>query len=196
MKTIAILLFHDVEVLDACGPFEVFATAKDIEGAALYHVITVAESTALVRAVGGLLLKPHYDFEHCPPIDVLLVPGGVGRKREIDNAHLIAWIRDRAMKAELVVSVCTGAFLLAQASLLDGLAATTHHSTLDEMTDRFPKVTVRRNVRYVDSGRVVTAAGIAAGIDASLYILARLAGAAIATSTAERMEYPLPAGIQ
>ena len=195
MKTIAILLFNDVEVLDACGPFEVFATAKDVDGSALFHVVTVAESTGLIRSVGGLLLKPHHDLEHCPHIDVLLIPGGVGRKYEVGNTRVIDWIRARAARAELVVSVCTGAFLIAQAGLLDGLAATTHHSTFDEFVAQFPGTSVQRNVRYVDAGRVISAAGIAAGIDASLYALARLAGAQVAVATAERMEYPLPPSI-
>lgn len=189
MKRVVILLFSDVEVLDCCGPFEVFATSKDAAGVPCFEVLTVAERLEAVRAVGGLLLQPHHALEDCPDADVLVVPGGAGRKREMHNRAVIDWIRQRAPRAELVLSVCTGAFLLGQAGLLDGLAATTHFSAHEELEEMFPSVHVERSERFVDNGKIVTSAGIAAGIDASLHVVRRLCGEEISRATARRMEY-------
>ena len=189
MKRVALLLFDDVEVLDACGPFEVFATSKSADGHELFEVMTVAEHGRPVCAVGGLLLQPQFTLDECPQADVLIVPGGVGRKREFHNERVIRWIQERALAAELVLSVCTGAFLLAKAGLLEGLDVTTHHSAHEELATGFPTVRVLTAARYVDQGKVVTAAGIAAGIDASLHVVGRLCGNEVAERTAQRMEY-------
>lgn len=189
MRTVALLLFDDVEVLDACGPFEVFATSRLASGEPAFRVLTVASSRAPVTAVGGLRLMPDHDLEDCPHADVLVIPGGVGRKRESGNERLIDWIRTRAAQAEIVFSVCTGAFLLGRAGLLTGLNVTTHASALDELATAHPEATVRRDVRYVDNGHIITAAGIAAGIDGSLHVVERLVGNAVANATAHRMEY-------
>ncbi|RJX35191.1 MAG: DJ-1/PfpI family protein [Desulfarculus sp.] len=196
LRKVAILIFDDVEVLDFCGPFEVFAVSGAYDAKRLCEVYTVAQKTP-VLARNGLSINPTYDLAHCPPPEVLVVPGGLGTRQEMHNQELIAWIKVVAAGCQVVLSVCTGALLLAQAGLLRGLAATTHHRALDLLAQVAPDTELRPAQRLVDNGRVVTAAVISAGIDASLHVLARLLGPETAQQTATYMEYdwsPQPAG--
>lgn len=189
LRNVAILIFPEVEVLDFCGPFEVFSVASRFAGPAAFHVFTVAEKGPVI-ARNGLSVNPHYSLGDCPAPDVLLVPGGQGTRAEMHNGPLIEWIKTKSQGAELILSVCTGALLLAKAGLLDGLEATTHHCTIDLLRQLAPNTTVHADRRFVDNGRVVCSAGIAAGIDMSLHVVARLAGAEVAVKTAQQMEYP------
>lgn len=189
-RTLAILLFDDVEVLDFCGPFEVFSVANRFTEPPAFHVLTVAENVGPVVTRGGLSVNPHHRLPDCPHPDILLVPGGQGTRKEMHNPALIGWIRQASEGAELVLSVCTGALLLAKAGLLDGLEATTHHGTVELLRQTAPNTTIHADRRFVDNGRVVCSAGIAAGIDMSLYVLSRLLGREVAERTARQMEYP------
>ncbi len=189
-RNLAILIFEDVEVLDFCGPFEVFSVANHFTDPPAFNVFTLAEKPGPVLTRGGLSVNPHYRLADCPQPDVLLVPGGQGTRKEMHNAVLIDWIKARSQEAELVLSVCTGALLLAKAGLFDGLAATTHHGAMELLRQVAPKTTVHADRRFVDNGRVVCSAGIAAGIDMSLHVVARLLGSDVAEQTARRMEYP------
>jgi transcriptional regulator GlxA family with amidase domain len=195
MLSVAILIFDDVEVLDFCGPFEVFSVAAgrapDTEEKP-FEVFTVAKARQPISTRGGMSVNPHKTIDEVGAIDLLLIPGGQGTRPLIHDAQLIAWIKDRAAKAELVLSVCTGALLLAKAGMLDGLGSTTHHGALGLLRELAPKSTVREDVRYVDNGRVITSGGIAAGIDMSLHVVERLLGADYAKATAKYMEYPWP----
>ena len=188
---VGILLFDDVEVLDFAGPFEVFSTASRVverTGAPpAFEVVTVAAGSP-VRARHGLIVSPGYRMGEEPPIDVLVVPGGVVTGALAD-ARTIEWISSRAAIAGLTTSVCTGAFLLAETGLLDGRPATTHWEDLDDLAAAYPRVLVRREVAWVDDGDVVTSAGISAGIDMSLHVVARLLGEEWASATALQMEY-------
>ncbi|MCP4173552.1 MAG: DJ-1/PfpI family protein [Fuerstiella sp.] len=186
---VAILLFDDVEVLDFCGPFEVFSVAGNLAAPPAPGVFTVAENSS-VRARNGLTVIPDHTLDSCPGAEVLIVPGGIGSRREIDNKPLIDWVRTTAQTAELVLSVCTGALLLGKAGLLDGLNATTHHSAFDVLRETVPTATVHEQRRFVDNGRIITSAGIAAGIDMSLHVVARRLGVDVAAATARHMEYP------
>lgn len=188
--TLAILLFDDVEVLDFCGPFEVFSVANRFTDLPVFNVLTVAEKTGPVLTRGGLSVNPHQRLMDCPRPDLLLVPGGQGARKEMHNPALINWIKQASEKAELVLSVCTGALLLAKAGLLNGLEATTHHGAIDLLRQTVSNTTVHDGRRFVDNGRVVCSAGIAAGIDMSLYIVGKLLGQEIAEKTAWQMEYP------
>jgi transcriptional regulator GlxA family with amidase domain len=201
VRTVGILVFDEVEVLDFCGPFEVFSVARP-EGEhgdehRLFNVLTVAEERRTVSCRGGLLVEPHHDLADHPALDVLVVPGGAGVRRVFEHERLLDWIAARAGEAEVATSVCTGALLLAKRGLLDGLRATTHWGSIGWMRERFPAVAVVDDARYVDAGRVVTAAGVSAGIDMSLHVVARLHGEATADWTARRMEYDrhVPAAI-
>ena len=189
-RNLAILIFEDVEVLDFCGPFEVFSVANRFTEPAAFKVVTVAENAGPVLARGGLSVNPHHRLGDCPRPDLLLVPGGQGTRQEMHNAVLIEWIKARSQEAELVLSVCTGALLLAKAGLLDGLEATTHHGANDLLREVAPKTTVHADRRFVDNGRVICSAGVAAGIDMSLHVLGRLLGIEVAEKAARQMEYP------
>ncbi len=194
-RRIAIYLFPGVEVLDFAGPYEVFTTAnrvhaRDAPGQAPpFDVVTLAGSDAPVQARAGLRVLADHTPETCPEIDVLLLPGGVVDE-ELRNDRFIEWVARVALSAELLASVCTGAFILAKAGVLDGLAATTHWEDATDFANAFPRVRVVRDARWVDEGRVITSAGIAAGIDMSLHVVARLAGAALAAATARQMDVP------
>jgi transcriptional regulator GlxA family with amidase domain len=188
-RNVAILIFDDVEVLDFCGPFEVFSVTGRHDRPTPFNVHTVAEKRVPITARNGLSVNPSYTIADCPPPDILLVPGGPGTRREVNNRVLIDWIKEQAPKVELLLSVCTGALLLAKAGLLDGLAATTHHRALSELRDIAPNTTLRPDERFVDNGRIVLSAGISAGIDMSLYVVSRLLGKDAATETAHHMEY-------
>ncbi|HEY7350104.1 MAG TPA: DJ-1/PfpI family protein [Ktedonobacterales bacterium] len=198
---IGILIFDDVEVLDFCGPFEVFSVAAKLAQAANKEppltVFTLAERAdgQPIRCVGGLLVQPHYSLDNHPPIDLLVVPGGWGTRREAENLRLIDWIRSQATRAQLTTSVCTGAFLLGRARLLEGHRVTTHWGSIERLRASLPGATVLENIRYIDEGNIVTSAGISAGIDMALHLVARLHGDDLARQTARQMEY-IPAAAE
>jgi len=196
-KRVGIVLFDDVEVLDFCGPFEVFAVTrlneeKRREEPSPFEVLLVAERAAPITTTGGMRVVPHYGFENCPHLDIVVSPGGWGTRRELNNPIMLDWLRARAAEAETVAAVCTGSMLLGFAGLLNGLHATTHWRALDWMRECFPSVTVEYDKHFVEDGRVVTSAGISAGIDMSLKVVARYFGSEIAKATARYMEYPYP----
>jgi transcriptional regulator GlxA family with amidase domain len=189
-RKLAVLLFDDVEVLDFCGPFEVFSVASRNTEPVAFDVLTVATKPGPILARNGLSVNPDYTLADCPKPDILLVPGGLGTRKEMNNALLIDWIKKTADAAELVLSVCTGALLLGKAGLLDGLEVTTHHLGFELLREVAPVATVHENRRFVDNGKIITSAGIAAGIDMSLHVVQRLLGQEVAAATARQMEYP------
>ncbi len=192
-RTVGILIFDDVEVLDFCGPFEVFSVARptgeNSDESRLFNVVVIAETAETVSCRGGLLVRPHHTIADHPPLDILVVPGGKGTRREIDNPVVLAWIAAQAATIELTTSVCTGSFLLAKIGLLDGKAATTHWGSIGWLRENFPAVDVRDDARFVDAGDIVTSAGVSAGIDMSLHVVGRLHGDETAAWTARHMEY-------
>ena len=191
---VAIALFDGVEVLDAAGPFEVFAVASELRGHAPFEVLAVgAEAGRVVRAVNGLRFVAERGWADLPRPAVLVVPGGEGVRAAIEDPALMAWVRDAAASAQVVLSVCTGSLLLGALGLLDGLEATTHHLCIDELRERAPGCRVRPDLRVVDAGRIVTCGGISAGIDGSFHALGRLLGPDAVAETAAYMEYRLPA---
>jgi putative intracellular protease/amidase/YHS domain-containing protein len=182
-RKVAILLYEGVELLDFAGPGEVFAA-----GGGEFEVYTVAASVEPVTSQGFVRVTPEHGFASAPPPDVLVVPGGNARA-VLDDEASMAWIRAAAADAELVLSVCNGALILARAGLLDGGRATTHHGSLDALASMAPETEVLRDRRWVDNGKVITSAGVSAGIDAALHAVARLIGPATATGIARYMEY-------
>jgi transcriptional regulator GlxA family with amidase domain len=196
-KRVGILVFPNVEVLDFCGPYEVFSVTRlheerRREESSPFEVLLLAESADPVVATGGLRVIPDAPLETCPPLDVLVVPGGWGTRKEISNQRLLTWIAERAKEVETLTSVCTGAMLLGQAGLLDGRRATTHWRSLDWMRQSFPAVTVEDKLHVVEDGQLLTSAGISAGIDMALLVVARSFGEAVGRATARHMEYPFP----
>lgn len=199
MTRIGIFIFSDVEVLDFCGPFEVFSVTRVKEpreraDPCPFEVKLVAETLSPVTTTGGMRVTPDWDFATCPPLDVLVVPGGWGTREQVNNPAAVAWVKRQAATATWVTSVCTGSFLLAAAGVLAGKPATTHRGSLDRMAAAFPDVSVDRERQVVENGNVLTSAGIAAGIDLALLIVAKLLGEAVARATARHMEYPYPDG--
>lgn len=192
---VGILVFDEMELLDMAGPYEVFTTASRVLACSqpagtdpLFTVTTIARSGAPVRARAGLQVLPDATLDDHAPLDLALVPGGVV-DAELQQPDVIAWIAAQRRSAGLLASVCTGALLLAQAGVLDGLEATTHWEDLAALRTLRPAVTVREGVRWVDAGPVVTSAGISAGIDMSLYLVQRLHGRELALRTARQMDF-------
>jgi transcriptional regulator GlxA family with amidase domain len=190
---VGILIFDDVEVLDFCGPFEVFSVANALgevdDAFYLYSVHVIAETLDVVSCRNRLLVQPHATIDDHPPLDIVVVPGGRGTRRQRTNDRVLSWLRDQAATADTMTSVCTGAFLLAAIGLLDGKAATTHWGSIDRMREHHPDVEIREIVRFADQGPIVTSAGVSAGIDMALHIVDRMHGRAVALQTARHMEY-------
>lgn len=183
---IAVLLFNDVEELDFAGPFEVFAYMNKV--GEQVNVYTVSEDGQEVRCANGLYVRPHYSFKTAPAADILLVPGGQGRKREMSNSAVLAYIRQAAAHARYIASVCTGAFILAAAGLFpEGAGATTHHLALEELKETFPFLFVTGE-RIMRHGNIYTAGGVSAGIDLALVLADRLKPG-LGQKIAERIEY-------
>ncbi len=183
-RTVAVLLFEGVELLDFAGPAEVFIVAD--EGRA-FRVVTVADRAGPVRTMGGVSISPDFTCADAPRADVAVVPGGDTRNA---GAGGIDWIRRSAAEAEIVLSVCMGAFLLAEAGLLDGIEATTHRWGIERLRKAAPSCRVTAGKRFVDCGRIITTAGVTAGIDGALRVVERLLGPEAARWTAsEWMEY-------
>lgn len=190
-KSVAILIFEDVELLDFAGPYEVFTSVRTPpdRGEDLMNVFTIAESDELVKCRAGLVVKPDYALENAPHFDILLIPGGRGTRTAIKRQPLIDWVAEQNEKVEFMTSVCTGSFLLAQAGLLTEAATTTHWASVEWMRDRYPNVEVHDNARWVDNGRIISSAGVSAGIDMALHLVERIYGEDVANQTARGMEY-------
>lgn len=194
MLRIGIYIFGQVEVLDFAGPFEVFTTAtrvflKHEKGTnAPFEVVTIARTKAAIRARAGLVIAPDFTIENHPKLDALLIPGGVVDE-ELKSQALCEWIQTVVPTTKLSASICTGAFLLARAGLLEGKKATTHWEDIDDLKAMFPNTNVVENVRWVDEGHIVTSAGISAGIDMSLHLVRRLVDNDLAEKTARQLEF-------
>jgi transcriptional regulator GlxA family with amidase domain len=190
-RTVAVLLFDGVELMDFAGPAEVFIVA---DRGRSFRVVTVAESTKPLKTMGGITITPDYSFATAPRADIVVAPGG---NTQAVGAPGREWLRKASGQAEITMSVCYGAFLLAEIGLLDGVQATTHHWAIDDLTAAAPACKVVTGQRFVDSGKVITTAGVTAGIDGALHIVERLVGRDAARWTADEwMEHrrtPAPA---
>lgn len=187
---IGIYIFDNVEVLDFCGPYEVFTCASRVHGSEnpLFNVFTVAESLNPVLARAGLNVKPDYALYDHPKLDCLVIAGGVVSD-ELLKENVIQWIDEQAKEVKITASVCTGAFLLAKTGLLDGKSATTHWEDISDLRAMFPSISVAERLRWVDEGNIVSSAGISAGIDMSLHLVERLHGRRLAERTARQLEF-------
>ena len=185
--TVAIVLFADVEELDFAGPWEVFAYLRH-RRPELCDVFTVSERGGEIRCAKGLRVLADHSFTTAPPADVYVVPGGDGRKRESKNPVMLDFVRAAASRAELMTSVCTGAFILHHAGLIKGKPVTTYWASRDELRAA-GHADVRDDDRFVDAGNIVTASGVSAGIDMALYLVGRLWSPSIARWVQKRIEY-------
>jgi transcriptional regulator GlxA family with amidase domain len=179
--TIAFYLQDNAVVLDYAGPMEVFTTAG-------FNVFTVSKTYNVIHSNTVLFVTPDYTIKDAPKSDILVVFGGPTQPTT-DDPEVMAWIKAQTGQDQYIMSVCTGAFILARAGVLDGLTATTFHTAIDDLAKEFPKTKVLANVRFVDNGKVLTTAGISAGIDGALHLVEKLRGRAYAEDVAKTIEY-------
>jgi len=184
---IGIYIYDQAEVLDFSGPFEVFSTAQRLLNND-WNVFLIAETTAVVRARGGFNVLPHYSIEQHPDIDLLVVAGGV-HSEVMNNQCVLDWLKKVDETANRIVSVCTGAFLLANAGLLKDLTVTTHWEDIPDLRESFPQLVVVEDRRWVTDGKYTTSGGISAGIDMSLYLVSQVESLDFAYKVAHQMEY-------
>lgn len=194
---VGILIYDNVEVLDFTGPYEVFSVCRtmdnpDYSDPSAFEIILVSEYHRKVRTMGGMRVIPDHDFDDFPGADILIIPGGLGERAEHSNSIIHHFLKAQSKKVKTMASVCTGAFFLGKAGLLTDRRATTHILSLNRMRETFPDVEVIEDKRYVEDGNIITSAGISAGIDMSLYIVAKYLGEEVARFTAKEMEYPYP----
>ncbi len=191
---IGIYVYNEAEVLDFAGPYEVFTTAARVKprlepnSPKLFDVFLVAEKSGTISARANFMVQPHYPISDHPAIDVLIVPGGV-HIHELEKSNVIDWIAKLDAQTRITASVCTGAFLLAKAGILQDKSCTTHWEDIPDLRAMFPALDVREDIAWVDNGRVVTSAGISAGIEMALHLVTKLAGKDLAVKTARQMQY-------
>ena len=184
---IGIYIYDNAEVLDFSGPFEVLSTASRL-GNKNWNIFLVSEKLGIVQARGGFPINSHFCFDSHPDIDVLIVVGGI-HTEEVKKSNVISWVSDVADKSKKVASVCTGAFILAEAELLNGLTVTTHWEDIADLKANYPKLNVVSEQRWVSQGKYMTSGGISSGIDMSLHLVSELATTILAENTAKQMEY-------
>jgi transcriptional regulator GlxA family with amidase domain len=197
MTTIGILVFDGAEELDFVGPWEVFTMATaDLADS---RVVTIAERPGPIRCAKGLRILPDCEFAGAPALDVVLVPGGQGTRREVDNPALLDWLAKAGSRCQWVTSVCTGSLLLHASGLAAGRRITTHWAFVEALRGRAPDASVLERVRYVRDGNVVTAAGVSAGIDMALWLVGQIWDVERARQTQRFMQYdpapPYPADV-
>lgn len=196
-KTVGILIYPDAEVLDFCGPFEVFATTRlneetRRESNSPIHQLLVSGTKDTISVNGGMRMLPDVDFATCPRLDVLLVPGGHGIRALMHQPEYLDWLKKMAPQVDRLASVGAGSLLLGEAGLLIGKTATTHFHSVDFFRERFPRTSLLSELPMVVDGNITTASSIRAGIDMALYLVARTYGETIARAAARQMEYPYP----
>jgi transcriptional regulator GlxA family with amidase domain len=185
-RVVGALIFEGFELLDLFGPLEALGVLAADGG---WRLLTVAERPGAVASAQGVQAVAAHGFKDCPPLDIVLVPGGIGTRRQVANETLLSWLRDQCGEAEVVASVCTGSAILARAGLLDGLRATSNKISFRWVTEQGRRVSWVYEARWVEDGRFFTSSGVSAGIDMTLAVIAKLAGAEAAEKCALHMEY-------
>jgi putative intracellular protease/amidase len=186
-RNLAILIFDGVQIIDYTGPFETFGHVYN-DDAPAFNIYTVSEKTGAITTSMGMSVNPKYNLANAPEPNLLVIPGGDVRG-QLDNPAVIKFIQDKAKNAEIVMSVCNGAYILAKAGLLDGLEATTTANLIPGLRLVAPKTKVVEDKRFVDNGRIITTAGLSSGIDGALHVIDRLFGKGTAQMAALGMEY-------
>jgi transcriptional regulator GlxA family with amidase domain len=181
---VAFVISEGAVVIDFCGPWEVFENVEVPGRNEAFHLYTVAETTDPIHASGGMKITPDYSFQTAPAPKVIVIPAQEG-----SNEAMLDWIRNSTKNADLTMSVCTGAYVLARTGLLSGKAATTHHSSYRRFSMKFPDIKFKRGARFVEDGNLATSGGLSSGIDLSLRVVERYFGREVANKTADEMEY-------
>lgn len=180
--SVGLLLYEGVELLNFAGPGEVFASTKG------FKVFTMGLNTEPIKSQGFITLLPEFSMKDFPPADILVIPGG-NIEDLLENQQLLCWLRACSIKSQHILSICTGAGLLAKAGLLNWRKATTFHDYKEKLQELAPTATILSDARFADNGQVITTAGISAGIDGALHLIARIKGREVALQTAKYMEY-------
>lgn len=189
-KTVGILLFDEVEVLDFAGPFEVFSSTAEVSDEIPFDVITISMDGNPVSAVNNLVVVPHYSFDNHPPIDILILPGGAGTRKLLSNVRFLKYFSQIHSGATLTLSVCSGARILGKLGLLDHKRYCTHHDVYDDLVRIAPLAIPQPDKRFVRTdAKLFTSGGISAGIDLSLHVVGQLLTPEIANATRKYMEY-------
>lgn len=189
LQRIGILLFADVEELDAIGPWEVLSYWCRNYPDDGWTVTTLSTTGGLVDCAKGLTVRAHHSFADCPPLDVLIHPGGQGTRPQLEDQVHLDWVRHQRHQVPVMASVCTGSLVYAAAGLLSGRPATTHWASVERLASLDPTIEVRASDRFVDDGDVVTSAGVSAGIDMALHLVDRLAGTERARQVRKGIQY-------
>jgi transcriptional regulator GlxA family with amidase domain len=189
VRRIGILLFPEVEELDAIGPWEVLSYWTRAFPEDGWQVFCVSADGGPVTCAKGLRVEAHHGTADMPPLDVLLHPGGRGTRPQLRDEEHLEWVRAQRRTVPLMTSVCTGSLVYAAAGLLSGRPATTHWASLDRLRELDPTIDVRPDDRFVDDGDTITSAGISAGIDMSLHLVSRLSSPARARTVRRGIQY-------
>ncbi len=189
IKKVGIFLFENVELLDFAGPYEVFSVTNELNEFKLFRTFTISEDGEAVKTVNGLRVFADYSVNNCPLIDILIIPGGAGARRVLNNIKMLKWVKESFENSEITFSVCSGAMILGKTGILDNKEYTTHHEVLDDMKKIAPKAILTKEKRFVDNGKLLTSGGISAGIDLSLYLVEKLHGKTVKEKTVVYMEY-------
>lgn len=190
-RNIGILIFDDAEVLDFAGPFEVFSVTSELNNYELFNVFTVAKSIQPISTVNGLSVNPTYNFSNCPHLDILIIAGGSGTRKQILCDTTLQWINKMHQQTEYTLSICSGSMLLGALGLLDNKPYCTHHEIYDLMSKIAPTGIPQKDKRYVNFEKTYTSGGISAGIDLSFHMVEKLHGKEITQKTAAYMEYDI-----
>lgn len=190
-KNTAILIFDDAEVLDFAGPFEVFSVASNLHNDQLFNVFTIAPQKQPIAAVNGLSINPDYAISEHPKIDILIISGGVGTRKLLDDRELLDWVAAVHEQTQITVSICSGSRILGQLGLLNRKRYCTHHEVYGNMDLIAPEAIPMKHKRFAKAGKIYTSGGISAGIDLSFHLVETLVGKDAAVATAAYMEYNL-----
>jgi transcriptional regulator GlxA family with amidase domain len=189
MLNVGVFLFNNVELLDFAGPYEVFSVTSELNDYQLFTTFTITPYGDEIKTVNGLKVIPDYSFDNHPAMDILIIPGGVGTKEAMNKPAVLEWLQRNYETAKITFSVCSGARLLGKLGLLDNLESITHHEVIPHLQEIAPQTIINRAQRFVDNGKVMTSAGISAGIDLSLYVVEKLCGIEVKNKTMVYMEY-------
>ncbi|CQR74954.1 Isonitrile hydratase [Sporomusa ovata DSM 2662] len=189
MNNVGIFLFNDIELLDFAGPYEVFSVTSELNEYQFFKVFTISSDGYEIKSVNGLRVVPDFSFANHPPIDILVIPGGVGTRAEINKREVLDWINKTSKNSQITMSVCSGARILGILGFLDHLESTTHHEVVEHLKEIAPNTIISQGKRFIDNKNIMTAGGISAGIDLSLHIVKKIQGEAIVNKTIRYMEY-------
>lgn len=189
MDNVGIYLFNNVELLDFAGPYEAFSCASYRDGKKPFNVFTISSDGKEVRSVNGLRVNPDYSFKDHPAIDILIIPDGMGTRKEVHNPTVLEWVKKTYDASKITMTVCSGALLPAKLGLLDSLESTTHHGVISYLEEIAPKSTVTPSVRFTDNGKIMTSGGVSAGIDLSLHVIRKRCGDDVANDAMIYLEY-------